>query len=62
VTKASRYEPLLNRTYEDLSAHFGSAVITNRTMSKYESSTRRRTLRRTSGIAQLTRSGISEAI
>jgi transposase len=27
VTKASRYEPLLNRTYEDLSAHFGAAVI-----------------------------------
>jgi transposase len=27
VTKASKYEPLLNRTYEDLSAHFGAAVI-----------------------------------
>jgi transposase len=27
VTKAGKYEPVLNRTYEDLSAHFGSAVI-----------------------------------
>ena len=27
VTKASKYEPLLNRTYEDLSAHFEAAVI-----------------------------------
>ena len=27
VTKASKYEPLLNRTYEDLSAHYGAAVI-----------------------------------
>jgi transposase len=27
VTKASKYEPILNRTYEDLSAHFGAAVI-----------------------------------
>jgi transposase len=27
VTKASKYDPLLNRTYEDLSAHFGAAVI-----------------------------------
>ena len=27
VTKASKYEPLLNRTYEDLSVHFGAAVI-----------------------------------
>jgi len=27
VTKADKYDPLLNRTYEDLSAHFGSAVI-----------------------------------
>ena len=27
VTKASKYEPLLNRTYGDLSAHFGAAVI-----------------------------------
>jgi transposase len=27
VTKAGKYEPILNRTYEDLSAHFGAAVI-----------------------------------
>lgn len=27
VTKAGKYEPVLNRTYEDLSAHFGAAVI-----------------------------------
>jgi transposase len=27
VTKASKYEPVLNRTYEDLSGHFGAAVI-----------------------------------
>lgn len=27
VTKASKYEPILNRTYEDLSGHFGAAVI-----------------------------------
>ena len=27
VIKASKYEPLLNRTYEDLSAHYGAAVI-----------------------------------
>jgi transposase len=27
VTKASKYEPLLNRTYEELSVHYGAAVI-----------------------------------
>src|SRR5574340_515725 len=27
VTKAGKYEPILNRTYEELSAHFGAAVI-----------------------------------
>jgi len=27
VTKASKYDPILNRTYEDLSAHYGAAVI-----------------------------------
>jgi transposase len=27
VTKAGKYEPVLNRTYEELSAHFGAAVI-----------------------------------
>ncbi len=27
VTKAGKYEPILNRTYEDLSAHYGAAVI-----------------------------------
>ncbi|HUO65217.1 MAG TPA: IS21 family transposase [Terriglobales bacterium] len=27
VTKADRYDPLLNRTYEALSAHYGAAVI-----------------------------------
>jgi transposase len=27
VTKASKYEPVLNRTYEDLAAHYGAAVI-----------------------------------
>jgi transposase len=27
VTKADKYEPLLNRTYEDLAAHLGAAVI-----------------------------------
>jgi transposase len=27
VTKADKYDPLLNRTYEDLAAHYGSAVI-----------------------------------
>lgn len=27
VTKADKYEPVLHRTYEDLSAHFGAAII-----------------------------------
>jgi len=27
VTKAHRYEPILNRTYEELAAHYGCAVI-----------------------------------
>ncbi len=27
VTKADKYEPVLNRTYEALSAHYGAAVI-----------------------------------
>ncbi len=27
VTKASKYEPVLQRTYEELSAHYGAAVI-----------------------------------
>jgi transposase len=27
VTKAGKYEPILNRTYEDLSAHYGAAII-----------------------------------
>ncbi|OFX22340.1 MAG: integrase [Anaeromyxobacter sp. RBG_16_69_14] len=27
VTKASKYEPVLNRTYEDLAGHYGAAVI-----------------------------------
>jgi transposase len=27
ITKADRYEPILNRTYEALSAHYGAAVI-----------------------------------
>lgn len=27
VTKADRYDPILQRTYEDLSAHYGAAVI-----------------------------------
>ena len=27
VTKADRYEPTLNRTYESLSAHYGAAII-----------------------------------
>ena len=38
VTRSHRYEPLLNRTYQEMAAHYGTAILPARTAARWRRS------------------------